>query len=162
MTMPTKLVEFLETHHLKYETIAHSETQTSLATVNWINCDAAQLAKIIVCEIDNYRTSLFLLPAAEVMDLKELKKNINAKKINILPETKLEEIFNDCEIGAQPTYGSLYNLPTFLPEHSDKNKDIYFNAGTHTDVLRVPYSEFDDVEQPYITNFSRPISRTIK
>ncbi len=130
MSIPAKLVTFLETNHLKYESITHSETQTSLATANLINCNTTQFAKVMVCEIDNDRTSLLVLPATEVLDLKEFKKNIGASKIVLLQEKDLGNFFDDCEIGAQPAYGSLYCLPTFLSEHFDQNKDIYFNAGT--------------------------------
>ncbi len=62
----------------------------------------------------------------------------------------------------QPAYGFLYCLLSLLSEHFDRNKDIYFKAGTHTDILKVPYKEFNTIEKPYRTNFSRSISRTLK
>jgi Ala-tRNA(Pro) deacylase len=49
-----------------------------------------------------------------------------------------------------PPFGNLYDLETFVGEGLTRDREIAFNAGTHTDLIRMAYSDFQDLVNPRI------------
>jgi Ala-tRNA(Pro) deacylase len=57
-------------------------------------------------------------------------------------ELELSDLFPDCELGAMPPFGILYDLPVYIDESLAKDKEVVFNAGTHRDAVRMAYEDF--------------------
>jgi len=57
-------------------------------------------------------------------------------------------LFPDCEIGAMPPFGHLYDMPVYVTESLSEDEDIAFNAGSHVELIRMPYSEFESLVNP--------------
>jgi Ala-tRNA(Pro) deacylase len=64
-------------------------------------------------------------------------------------------LFPDCELGAMPPLGSLYNLPVFVDESLAADEAIVFNAGTHRDAIRMLYDDFVRLTKPRVCSFAR-------
>ena len=69
-------------------------------------------------------------------------------------EGEFKDLFPDCEVGAMPPFGNLYDLPVYVAAALTEDKDIAFNAGTHTDVIKISYSDFEKLVKPAIGAFS--------
>jgi len=53
-----------------------------------------------------------------------------------------------------PPFGNLYGVPVFVEESLTKDKEISFNAGTHNELMRISYADFERLVQPTVTRFS--------
>jgi Ala-tRNA(Pro) deacylase len=68
--------------------------------------------------------------------------------VELAQEEEFRDAFPDCELGAMPPFGHLYGMPVYVDSRLTGNAEIAFNAGSHTDVVRMPYQEFERLAQP--------------
>ena len=64
-------------------------------------------------------------------------------------------LFPDCELGAMPPFGSLYNLAVYVDESLAADDAIVFNAGTHRDAIRMRYDDFVRLAKPRVCSFAQ-------
>ena len=69
-------------------------------------------------------------------------------------EPEFKNLFPECELGAMPPFGNLYDLPVFVAEPLTKNNEIAFNAGTHTELIRLSFADYERLVKPRIFRFS--------
>ena len=74
--------------------------------------------------------------------------------MELASEEEFAELFPDCEVGAMPPLGNLYGLPVYVASTLAEDEEIVFNAGTHTDVIRMKYSDFARLVSPEVGEFS--------
>jgi Ala-tRNA(Pro) deacylase len=49
-----------------------------------------------------------------------------------------------------PPFGNLYAMKVFVSEDLAKDEEIAFNAGSHTEVMRLSYADFERVVKPRV------------
>jgi Ala-tRNA(Pro) deacylase len=59
-------------------------------------------------------------------------------------------MFPDCEVGAMPPFGNLYDMDVYVDSSLGNNREIVFNAGSHTEVIRMSYADFERLVNPKI------------
>jgi Ala-tRNA(Pro) deacylase len=96
-----------------------------------------------------------VLPASYQLDLNELKKATGAKDVRLANETEFKDVFNDCEVGAQPPFGNLYNLDVFVAEKLTEDINIAFNAGNHAELLQMTYKDYQRLVHPTVIKIAR-------
>jgi Ala-tRNA(Pro) deacylase len=79
----------------------------------------------------------------------------------LAPERELALCFPDCEAGAMPPLGNLWGLRVYADESLEANDRIAFNAGTHEELLEMPWSDFVGLAQPRIGRFADPIGASV-
>jgi Ala-tRNA(Pro) deacylase len=89
-----------------------------------------------------------VLPTSHRLNLHELKTELDAKHIEMLPEGKLTKLCPDCELGAFPPFGGLYGMETLVDRSLAQSEEIVFNAGRHTDALRMKYADYANLMKP--------------
>src|SRR3546814_6295310 len=47
-----------------------------------------------------------------------------------------------------PPFGNLYDVPVYVDARLSEHAEIAFNAGSHTDLVRMPYAEFEQLAKP--------------
>ena len=47
-----------------------------------------------------------------------------------------------------PPFGNLYGMEVFVAESLVADEEMAFNAGTHTELMRLAYRDFDRLVQP--------------
>jgi len=156
MSIPNKIKSYLENNKYHFQVLEHAPTDTSLENLSTAKCPPNQMAKVLIFEIDK-KKSFVILPSDEVVHLGTLKDSLETRHVKMLTEYDLEDSFSECEVGATPPFGQLYEMPVYLSGHFQKDQEMFFNGGTHTDLVRMPYQEFLIVENPKILNFSVPI-----
>lgn len=156
MSVPSKIENYLKENKYHFLVMKHSPTERAIENLATAKCPPSQLAKVLVFDI-NKKRSFVILPSNELVHLGTLKESLQTQDVKMLGEEDLENSFKECEIGATPPLGGLYNMPVYLSNHFQKDQEMYFNGGTHTDLILMPYQEFLIVEHPQITNFSVPI-----
>jgi Ala-tRNA(Pro) deacylase len=153
MTVSRKLKQFLDSERVRYETIAHSPAYTSQKTAAAAHVPGRELAKSVVVKVDG-ALALAVLPAPRQVDLARLKKALGARKVELAGEDEFRERFPECEVGAMPPFGNLYALPVYVAEELTADEVIAFNAGTHTELVRMAYADFARLVTPQVVEFA--------
>jgi len=152
--MPTKrLKESLDQHKIKYVTTTHSTAYTAQEIAALAHVRGDEFAKSVIFRIDG-ELVMAVLPASYHVALSLLKEAAHGKKIEIASETDFRDKFPGCEAGAMPPFGQLYGMPVFVDETLTGNKEIVFNAGSHHELMRLAYADFEKLEHPKIANFA--------
>jgi Ala-tRNA(Pro) deacylase len=86
------------------------------------------------------------------MDL--LKKAIGSDNIRLATEQEFKDKFADCEVGAMPPFGNLYNMEVYASDSLKDDEEIVFNAGSHTELIKLSYKDFERLVNPKIAQIS--------
>jgi Ala-tRNA(Pro) deacylase len=71
----------------------------------------------------------------------------------VAEEEDFRSRFPGCETGAMPPFGNLFDMPVFVDERLVKEKEIAFSAGSHNEVIRLSYEDFDRLVKPKVLRF---------
>jgi Ala-tRNA(Pro) deacylase len=124
----------LDGHDIKYVVISHSVAYTAQGIAALTHISAKELAKTVIVKIDG-ELAMALLPASLHFDLAELRSAAGANNVALASEGDFRERFPDCETGAMPPFGNLYDMPVFADESLARDKEIAFNAGSHPELV---------------------------
>jgi Ala-tRNA(Pro) deacylase len=142
-----KLKQFLDDSHVKYRTIDHTVAFTAQETAQMAHIPGRELAKTVIVKIDG-KMAMVIEPANLKLNLQWMEKLLGAKKVELASEREFREWFPECEIGAMPPMGNLFNMDVFVDDKLSEDKTIAFNAGTHTDLVEMAYKDFEKLVRP--------------
>lgn len=148
-----KIKEFLDSNKAKYVSFSHPQAFTAQEVAGSAHISGQELAKTVIVKIDG-RMAMAVLPAPHRLDLGLLKGVCGAKKVELASETEFGDLFAECEIGAMPPFGKLYGVDVFASESLEKNDTVVFNAGSHTELIRLEYIDFKRLVEPKVGRFS--------
>lgn len=148
-----RLKEFLDNQHVKYVTIIHSPAYTSLEIAASAHIPGRALAKTTIVKIDN-KLAMAVLPANAMVDLDRLREVTGAKWVTIADEYEFKNLFPGCEIGAMPPFGNLYDMEVFVSYELTREQDIAFNAGSHTELIKMTYQDFNRLVKPRVAQYA--------
>jgi len=153
-----KLKEFLDSHNVKYVIISHSPAYTAAGIAALAHIPGKELAKTVMVKIDD-ALAMTVVSASQHVDLKVLKAATFARTVNLATEDEFKESFPDCEVGAMPPFGNLYGMPVFADESLSRDKEIAFNAGSHRELVRIAWEDFEKLVQPRVMRIA-PVRRS--
>jgi Ala-tRNA(Pro) deacylase len=148
-----KVRAFLDEHYIKYVVISHSKAYTAQGIAAIAHIPGQQLAKTVIVKLDG-ALAMAVLPASFQVDLLVLKKVVGVKDASLASEREFKQHFPDCETGAMPPFGNLYGIPVYVDKTLMRDKEIAFNAGTHLELIRMAYDDFDKLVHPVVLEFS--------
>ncbi len=151
--MPVKkLKDFLNSHKVKYVTIKHSTAYTTQEIAASAHIPGKEMAKTVIIKVDG-KMVMAVLPASNKIDFALLKKSIGAKNIQLASEQEFEYTFPQCDVGAMPPFGNLYDMEVYVAESLTEDEEIAFNAGSHSELMKVAYKDFERLVNPKIVKF---------
>jgi Ala-tRNA(Pro) deacylase len=153
MSISTRLKSFLEENQIPYSVMTHTATYTAQGAAATMQMSGKELAKTVVLWAGE-EIILAVLPAPNHVRLDMLATELR-KPVRLATEQEFSSLFPDCELGAMPPLGSLYNLPVFVDESLAADEAIVFNAGTHRDAIRMLYDDFVRLTKPRVCSFAR-------
>jgi len=155
MSLPNRLKSFLDSNQIPYESLPHTTTYTAQGTAAVMQISGKDVAKTIVLRAgpSGEDTILAVLPGSRHAKLDKLSAAVG-KPVRLATELEFTDLFPDCELGAMPPFGALYNLPVYVDESLAKDKEVVFNAGTHHDAVRMTYEDFVRLAKPKICSFA--------
>ena len=152
--MPLKKLEkFLDNNNIKYVTISHSAAYTAQEVAASAHIPGKQLAKTVMVKL-NGEMAMAVLPASHKVDFDLLKEAIGASKVELASEEEFKDKFPECEVGAMPPFGNLFGIEVFVTESLAEDEEIAFNSGSHTELIRMSYKDFEALVKPRIVKFS--------
>ncbi|MGB9602989.1 MAG: aminoacyl-tRNA deacylase [Limisphaerales bacterium] len=152
--MPSrKLKEYLDKNGIKYISIQHSPAYTSQEIAAQTHIPGKLLAKTVIVKVEG-KMVMVVLPANRKVILPELRSALDAEKVTLATEEEFKELFPDCELGAMPPFGNLYGMEVFVSPELSQEQEIAFNAGTHTELIKMAYKDFERLVQPKVVSFT--------
>lgn len=149
-----RLEEFLHTHRVAYDTMTHPHAFTAQATAVSARLDAHAMAKTVMVRIDG-RLAMALVPADEWLNLSLLREASGAREVALASESEFKDRFPECEVGAMPPFGNLYNMPVYADQSLGEAAPIAFNAGNHRELMRMDWRDFARLVQPHMAALTR-------
>jgi Ala-tRNA(Pro) deacylase len=148
-----RLKEFLDRESVRYVVISHSPAFTAQEIAANAHIPGREMAKTVMVKIDG-NIAMAVLPASRHVDFDEMEKVSGARRIELASEAEFRDLFPQCELGAMPPFGNLYNMPVYVALALTEDEDIAFNAGTHRELVRMKYKEYERLVKPTILKFS--------
>lgn len=153
--MPVQtLKDFLDDQGVKYTLISHSPAFTAQEIAESAHIPGKWLAKTVMVKIDG-RMAMAVLPATCRVDLDLLKEAAGAKTVELAAEEEFKYLFRGCAVGAMPPFGNLFDMEVFVADILREDEEIAFNAGTHSELIRLAYRDFEKLVKPKIARISR-------
>ena len=152
MGIPSKLIEFLNQNKVRYEILHHPEAFTAqeLAAIEQVK--GKNHAKVVIMKA-NGEMFMAVLAADRRVDLEKLDK-VTGKCASLATEVEFKSLFPDCAVGTMPPFGSLYTLKTYLDKSLAQDEFIVFEAGTHTDAVKMDYTDYARLAQPIVADIA--------
>jgi Ala-tRNA(Pro) deacylase len=152
--MPAKkLKEFLDSNKIKYVSITHSSAYTAQEIAASAHIPGRELAKTVILKVDG-KMIMAVLPASYKINFDILKEATGVSGIRLADEHEFIDRFPECEPGAMPPFGNLYGTEVYVSKSLTEDEDIAFNAGTHTELIKLAYKDFEKLVKPKIIEFS--------
>jgi Ala-tRNA(Pro) deacylase len=153
-----KLKEFLDSQHVKYVVISHSLAYTAAGIAALTHIPGKELAKTVIVKIDG-NLAMAVVSASQHVDLALVKAVTSAKTVHLATEDEFKESFPDCEVGAMPPFGNLYGMRVVVDESLARDKEIAFNAGSHRELVRIAWEDFEKLVQPRVVTRIASVKR---
>ncbi|MFI5390705.1 MAG: aminoacyl-tRNA deacylase [Bacteriovoracales bacterium] len=142
-----KLEQLLEKNHIKYKTIKHDVAYTAQEIAEKAHIKGNEFAKTVMVKLDG-KLAMAVLRGNDHLDLERLKKSSKAKKVEMVKEDDFQKAFPDCELGAMPPFGNLYNLNVYVDDQLSQNKRLAFNSGNHKELISLTYMDWEKLVHP--------------
>jgi Ala-tRNA(Pro) deacylase len=149
----TQLKKYLDEEQVRYIVLIHSPAYTTQQIAALAHVSGKKIAKTVMVNIDE-KMCMAVVPASQKVDLERLQDLSGAASIDLACEEEFRSLFPDCEIGAMPPFGHLYNMPVYVADCLAEDEEICFNAGNHRELIRLAYADFARLEKPICGEFS--------
>ena len=146
---PSKLREFLDSQQIKYLVISHSLGYTAQGIAAAAHVSGKKLAKTVIVKLDGI-LAMAVVPASEHVDMDRLKHLTGCNCVEIACEKEFQNAFPDCELGAMPPFGNLYDMPVYADASLADHEEITFSAGTHRELVRMHWEDMLRIVNPTI------------
>ena len=146
--MPSKMLkEFLDENDIKYVSIMHSLAFTAVEIAKSAHIPSREMAKTVIIKIDG-ELAMAVVPANYKVRLDLLQQALDSDSIELASEPEFTARFPDCEVGAMPPFGNLYDMEVFVAESLTEDDKIAFNGGSHLEVIQMDYRDFENLVKP--------------
>lgn len=148
-----RVIEFLDNSAVHYEVSEHPAAFTAQQMAAVEHEPGRYVAKPVIVKADG-KYLMCVLSACYKIDVAALKNQLGAKSVALAEEKEIGALFDDCELGAEPPFGNLYDLQTIMDKALEKDDHITFQAGTHGRAIRMSMDDYRKLVQPKVLEFS--------
>ena len=149
----SKVKDFLDANAVKYVVISHSKAFTAQGIAAVSHISGKEVAKTVIVKLDG-ALAMAVLPASYQVDLSALRRATGVQEAALATEREFKQHFPDCETGAMPPFGNLYGIPVYVDETLSEDQEIAFNAGSHYELIKMAYLDFERLVGPEVLSFS--------
>jgi len=149
----SKLREFLDSQQIKYLVISHSLGYTAQGVAAAAHVSGKKLAKTVIVKLDGI-FAMAVVPASEHVDMERLKALTGCDCVEIASEKEFQNAFPDCELGAMPPFGNLYDMPVYADFSLAEHEEITFSAGSHRELVRMHWEDMLRMVNPTVAELT--------
>lgn len=148
-----RLKTFLDENEVDYESVTHSEVYTAQEAAAAAHIPGKDVAKTVIVKLDG-EMAMVVLPATFQVSLDALADTTGADSVELATEDEFKDLFPTCEPGAMPPFGNLWDMPVFVDRHLREDERIAFAAGSHHELVRMAYSDFEELVGPVLADLA--------
>lgn len=148
-----RLRDYLDQHHVRYTVLTHSRAFTAQEIAHAAHVPGQQLAKTVIIKLDG-EMAMVVLPALWRVSFDLLAEVTNSEEVMLADEHEFANRFPGCDVGAMPPFGNLFDMDVYVDKSLADDDEIAFNAGSHTELIRMKYTDFERLVQPEVVNLS--------
>jgi len=156
-----KLLDYLIESRVEWEMIEHPKAYAADDVAHKVGVPEEAFAKTVMVKLDGLM-AMAVVPSRNKVNFNLLREAAGAETIALAVEDDFGLRFPDCELGAMPPFGNLYGLNVFVDGGLAEQEGIAFNAGTHLEVIKMDYTDFEDLVQPRLARFAYRDLREMK
>lgn len=149
----SNLRHYLDSHNIKYMVISHSLAYTAQGIAALVHVSGKKLAKTVIVKIDGV-LAMAVIPASAHVDLERLRKLTGARTVELASEREFQHAFPDCETGAMPPFGNLYDMAVYADQGLAGQEEITFSAGTHRELVRMHWDDMLRLVKPVVAELA--------
>jgi Ala-tRNA(Pro) deacylase len=152
MEIPKRLMDCLNENKVKYEVLRHAEAVTAQRIAQAEHVKGRHQAKVVMIKSGDQHL-MMVLPADHRIDLEKVEK-VTGNTVSVEQEQDFKSLFPESVTGAMPPFGNLYGLTTYVDKHLAEQDYIVFEAGTHTDAIKMSYRDYEKIVQPKVEDLA--------
>lgn len=152
MSISGKLKDYLDRHKVQYEVLTHQEAYRAPEIAHSLHAPEKEMAKVVIVKV-NERFAMTVLPANWKVDIHRLRDVFLTNHVRLATEDEFKDLFPDCDVGAMPPFGNLYGLDVYVDQSLIEDEKIVFQAGTHSEAIKMRYADFADLVHPRVAEF---------
>lgn len=148
-----RLKRYLDKNTVRYQVLRHSPAYSAQEVAAKAHVSGWELAKTVIVKLDGM-FAMAVLPASEQIDFEFFEEVTGAREIHLAEEDELLDLFPGCDLGAMPPFGNLYNMKVYVAPELAEDEHISFSAGSHTEIIRMAYEDFERLVEPEMLPFA--------
>jgi Ala-tRNA(Pro) deacylase len=152
-TVLDRLLALLDAAGASYVRTSHRPVFTSADAAEARGSSLHSGAKALVMKHDEGYV-MAVIPADLALEGVALRKHLGSRRLRFATKEELLEL-TGLAPGSVPPFGSLFGLRTVCDTGLAENEQINFNAGSHSESLRIAYSSYTRVEKPEVLKIAR-------
>ena len=152
MNIPKRVIDCLEQNKIRYEVLKHTEAVTAQRIAQAEHVKGRHHAKVVMVKAGAQHV-MAVVPADHQIDL-EKASNAMGQPASLDREADFKTLFPDCATGAMPPLGNLYGVQTFVDKRLAEQDYIVFEAGTHSDAIKLSYRDYEKIAQPRVADIA--------
>ena len=152
--MPAERVkQYLRSQGAEFETRVHERKYTAQETAAATHVTGRELAKTVVLQTEEGLV-IVVVPASSRVHLGKARAALGVEKARLADEAEFSNLFPECEMGAMPPLGRLFAVDMWMDSTFKEKKEVAFPAGTHTEIVKMSLSDFEQLEDPKFVNLT--------
>jgi Ala-tRNA(Pro) deacylase len=148
-----RLKQYLGESGVHYDVQHHREVYTMQEVAAEVGEKGRAVAKVFIASADGNPVML-VLAAPDHVDYARIRDYLGVEKVERAPEELFKQWFPDCEVGAMPPFGNLYKVPVYMDRKLVEAPHITFQAGSHSDTIRIDMTDYMRLASPKVTRFA--------
>jgi len=153
MDCRSRLERYFRDNGVGFEVKEHPTAFTAQAVAASEHVPGRMLAKVVMVRADEELVML-VLPAPSMVDLDKVADVLGSPGVRLASESEFASAFPDCEPGAMPPFGNLYDLPVYVDQALGRNDRIVFQAGSHTVTMSIAYADLERLAEPKVADIA--------
>jgi len=151
-----KLFDYLDGQGTSYEVLNHPVDYTAQEAAADTHTPGREFAKTVMLDLGNEGHVMAVAPAVFLLDLEKIRRGLGTLRVQLADESVIRDLCPDCELGAAPPFGNLYDIPVFVDPTLATEEFITFNAGTHARAIRMRYADYEQLVRPILIDMIDP------
>jgi len=127
-------------HGVAYETNSHPLAFTASEVAEAEHVPGHHLAKAVMLMAGDDLV-MAVVPGDDMVEPTKAAAAFNVEEVRLAEEAEFSPSFPDCEVGAEPPFGSLYGVPMVVDSGLSSSR-ITFNGGTHTESITMGLEDY--------------------
>lgn len=154
MAIARKLKEYLDKNEAVYKVSTHQEVYTAQEVAATLHVPGKDIVKVVIVKTEG-KFIMAVLPADHKVNVDKLRTVLRDPEARLATEGEFKGLFPDCDVGAMPPFGNLYNVGVYVDKSLAEDEEIVFQAGSHVETVKMKYRDFDRLVGPEVIDFGK-------